>query len=130
MRPPSAIAESRIAGRQQPLSETLGDPRLEAAAAILVITLAERGDEWRVVTALQALGSVARAAAKPEYACLNNLSVHPNFSGLVDEGFARWRDLGASDGKNWTRRRPIEFTETGLIAIGATLYTTETTDYE
>lgn len=113
MNPPSVIAKTRIANRALPLVATLGRSEREVAAAMIVLVLAQDGDTWRPVIPQETGAALKAALELPEYKCFRNPLLRPDFHDLVAKGFAKFLETPPVAGT------AIEFTEAGLIAIGA-----------
>lgn len=96
-----------------PLVDIMGKTELENAAMLILRALVRGGDEWKPVGPKDmgtAIDADLRDNIEPLKALSRNPFFNPDFSGLVDKGFARW----TSDEK---LNRLIEFTEQGIEAL-------------
>lgn len=117
---PAGFRPSDVILRVPPLTDTMRKTEIECAAALLVATLALRGDEWRPLL-WSDVQEAARACRgeKPEgpegpedraasflWDVQRNPFLRPDFPGLLAGGFATKDDSGA-----------ITFTHEGLAAL-------------
>lgn len=96
-----------------PLVATFGKAEREQAAALIVLALAELGDEWRSITNKEIMDTFetkARAGESPAFDYARNPFFRPAPSELAAEGFIRRTGAGDEGGT-------IEFTEKGIEAM-------------
>lgn len=102
-------SQVNLHGSFPPLCATMKRSEREAAAALLVRSLAARGDQFRAITR-QELGEVIvadlEAEREPWRSVGRNPFFRPDFCDLVKAGYARW--VGAD---------AIEFTAEGVEAM-------------
>lgn len=112
---------SQVVLLRPPLADTMRHAEAEAAAAMIVRTLAVKGDTWRAVTwdeiedviATDMTGTVnpltmVRTPIEPLGSLMRNPFFRPDVHDTIRRGFARW--TGDPGG-------PVEFTDAGIQAL-------------
>lgn len=111
-------SEVSLVGSFPPFVATFKRSEAEMAAALLVRTMAETGDEWRAV-ALPEIAKVLKADVanklEPWLSFSTNPFFRPDFLRLVSDGFCDWKHGG--DAPVTDPERLLEFTVLGLDAL-------------